>query len=400
MPRLLVVTPHAPAPDLGHAGGVLLHHRLQALRRHAEVTVLAPRTPQNERVAAVSGAVLVEAEPPVRGRRLLLEATVGDLSGATPRIGRALRTDPALAALVGAQEAIEVHWGEQLPLVPVLRALAPSARIGVVLHDVVSQARRGRVDEPLVWWPERLAYRVGRRAVRHRELALLAQADLAVVLKQSDADGLRAAGLDLPVLLLTPWLERPEPAPGPAAVPVATFISALWREENAAAARWLVEQVWPQVRARVPGAELRLVGQGPPPWLVPRPEQGVVVTGFVDDLDAEYRRARVALAPLTTPTGLKVKVPQAMAYGLPVVARPPALAGLADAPADVLGASTDDPGAYADAVVRLLSAPGLAEQVGARASTWVRARYAPDQDVAAAIAAYAAPRASRAGRSS
>ena len=158
----------------------------------------------------------------------------------------------------------------------------------------------------------------------------------------------------------------------------------------------MVDEVWPLVRQEVPPARLRLVGDRPPAALRSRPELGIEVTGFVADLDAEHRGARVALAPLTTATGLKVKVPQAMAYGLPVVLRPAAAEGVALAPPDALGGTTDDPRAFAAAVVRLLRDRDHAARTGQRAARWVRSQFDAEADARGAVGAYAAAGSSRA----
>ena len=53
--------------------------------------------------------------------------------------------------------------------------------------------------------------------------------------------------------------------------------------------------------------------------LAASPTEGVVATGYVADLTAAYAGCTIAVAPLLRGAGVKVKVPQALAYGLPVV---------------------------------------------------------------------------------
>jgi glycosyltransferase involved in cell wall biosynthesis len=132
------------------------------------------------------------------------------------------------------------------------------------------------------------------------------------------------------------------------------------------------------------------VGDRPGAELLAAAEQqaGVVATGYVDDLDGEYRRARVALAPLSNAAGLKIKVPQAMAYGLPVVARPPALAGLPGAPATAFGGCSDDPAEFARHLTALLLDHERARTIGAAARAWLQTQGDFREDAAAAVQAY------------
>lgn len=394
--RLACITPYVPHAALPHAGGVLLHHRLVTMAQDAEVTVLAPRTPGNvraaEQAAPVLRMVLLEPDPAPRpalaNPLALLRAAAGVSDSSVPRLRRALMPGGPAAMVLAQHDAIEVHWGEYQSLLPGLRRIAPHAVLGVFLHDILSQARAARARNELVWKPERLAFAVGGPAGRWREHRLLRSADLVFVLKDQDAQALARHGT--PTRTARPWLHLPQPPPGPAADAVALFVGALWREENAEAAAWLVQQVWPLVRAEVPDARLRLVGARPAPALLAAAEgaPGVELSGYVEDIDAEYRCARLGLAPLTTATGLKIKVPQAMAYGLPVVARPAAAVGLADAPPDVWGGVTDDARAYAAYVVALLEDRELANAVGRRAARWVSSTPGFEADVVDTVQLY------------
>ncbi len=73
----------------------------------------------------------------------------------------------------------------------------------------------------------------------------------------------------------------------------------------------------PEVRRRAPDFELDAAGSTFAPW---RPDPGIVLLGAVDDLDSLYARAAFAICPLLAGTGEQIKIIDAMAHGLPVVA--------------------------------------------------------------------------------
>jgi len=81
---------------------------------------------------------------------------------------------------------------------------------------------------------------------------------------------------------------------------------------------WFVEEVWPLVRRRIPDAQLRLAGRGSE-CLPYRAESGIALLGRVDDLEAFYESVDVVVAPVRGGAGIKVKVMDAAARGLPVV---------------------------------------------------------------------------------
>ncbi len=134
---------------------------------------------------------------------------------------------------------------------------------------------------------------------------------------------------------------------GPAAIFVANFSY----EPNQIALRFLLKQVYPRVWERLPTAELLLVGAG----LDGRPsvDPRVYALGFVEDIAAAYAHARCAVVPLLQGGGSPLKLIEALAYGLPVLATPRAVAGLDVTPGvDCLVADGGE--AFADALARVL----------------------------------------------
>lgn len=151
---------------------------------------------------------------------------------------------------------------------------------------------------------------------------------------------------------------------------------------NTAAAVRLVERILPRVRAELPDAVVTLVGRDLPPTLVARWRRaaGVEWLGVVDDLDEVYLRPAICVVPYGTSTesGTPLKVAEAAARGLPVVATPNATAalGLADG-VHVLSRETD--AELAAAVVQLVREPRAAEDLVLAAHAWARAHLTPDR---------------------
>jgi polysaccharide biosynthesis protein PslH len=108
--------------------------------------------------------------------------------------------------------------------------------------------------------------------------------------------------------------------------PRAIFVASFHYEPNRRALKFLLEEVMPRVWAELPAARLALVGAGleEPPSADPRVE----ALGFVDDLASAYASARCAVVPLLQGGGTPLKLIEALAYGLPVLATSRAAAGL------------------------------------------------------------------------
>jgi len=158
----------------------------------------------------------------------------------------------------------------------------------------------------------------------------------------------------------------PEPVPA-AADPVLLFLGSYWYKPNVDAAQFLIHEILPRVRKVVPAASLTIAGPGPeriPEYGSDIP--GLEIAGFVEDLRALYRSARVFCCPIRRGAGTRIKIIEAAAYGRPVVATSFGATGLEFVnERDLL--LRDDADAFATACVRLLQDDALCARLGASA---------------------------------
>lgn len=153
------------------------------------------------------------------------------------------------------------------------------------------------------------------------------------------------------------------------------FVGGYRHPPNVDAACWLVEQIFPLIRASQPDIELHLIGGDAPECVrALGARAGVRFHGHVPDLAPYLDGCRIALAPLRYGAGVKGKINQSMAHGQPVVATACAAEGmhLRDGH-DVLVA--DAPQAFADAVLRLYRDRALWQQLSDHGIENVREHY-------------------------
>lgn len=258
-------------------------------------------------------------------------------------------------------------------LFPLLRAHAPQARL---LFDTVDlhflrERRAAELDG------DAAALRAAART-RTRELALVAQADATLVVSEAER---RLLAQDAPAarVRVLSNLHRPAPATGgPEGRAGLLFVGGFRHPPNVDAVAWFVREVLPRVRESLPSTELHCIGGDVPAGIralgaLP----GVHVHGHVPDLQPWLERCRVSVAPLRYGAGVKGKVNQAMAHGLPVVATSCAVEGMHLAHGhDALIA--DQPDAFAAAVVRLHTDDGLWRTLAANGRENVQRHFSPD----------------------
>lgn len=144
---------------------------------------------------------------------------------------------------------------------------------------------------------------------------------------------------------------------------------------NVQAYLYFVRRVLPLVLRREPGFVLRVTGYCDASRVAPCP--GVELAGWVDDLRPVQAAARFAVSPVFGGTGQQVKIVEAMANGLPVVAlRSPAERSPLEH--GVSGLVADDAAEFADHVVRLWRDPALCRTMGEAARETIRREYSRD----------------------
>jgi glycosyltransferase involved in cell wall biosynthesis len=205
----------------------------------------------------------------------------------------------------------------------------------------------------------KLLWRLETRAVRRYEMAAQSNFEWGLFLSEEDRQDI-AAGRQVPrtAVLPVPFLFEPHDPTSLEAQRVAPrvlFVGAMDVEFNVDAVCYFAERIWPEVRRAVPEALFTIAGRRPAERVRRLDQQPGIRVDGAPDLDALLRTSQVAVSPARIGTGIKVKVAQAMASGLPVVGTPAGLSGFGHVGC-LLRAS--DPEAFAQHVVRLLQDEG------------------------------------------
>jgi glycosyltransferase involved in cell wall biosynthesis len=152
------------------------------------------------------------------------------------------------------------------------------------------------------------------------------------------------------------------------------FVGDLSWPPNADAVRWFGRRVWPFIRERRPTASVEIVGRDAPGDLRALEEGRFVLAGESGDTRPHWQAASVAVVPLQAGGGTRLKILEAAACGVPVVSTRVGAEGLNLADGrDVRIA--DEPEAFADAVVALLSDGEAARRQASAARSRVEALY-------------------------
>lgn len=358
--KVLLVLTQPPLPE-GGAPGRCAVGLIRGLVAHGvEVSALAAR-----QHFAASGdppsdlpvdVVPVEPEPPGWVARLnRLRRPRGELGRG--EFGARVREAAARADVLHLEET-ETAWCDEGVATPSLVHIHFLMRRDRSLGRPWTSDFRLLVEHSLA---ERAAVR------RHRRLAASSPA----VAAELRAAAPRAEVVVAP-LSLDPAYYEPASLDGP---PVAGIVgTAAWPPTAEAMVR-LVEGVWPRVRRSSPDARLVVAGRGTSRLPTLRPRPGVEIAGEIASAAEFLRGLSVLLYPLERGSGMKVKVLEAIASGVPVVTTHAGAEGIEGGDGVVVAESD---GELAAAAARILADPAERRERGAAARRAFLERYAPE----------------------
>lgn len=220
-----------------------------------------------------------------------------------------------------------------------------------------------------------------RRAWEQFERRVMANMDAVVVVSDRDRDALVPLAGDTPIVrigFVSPVPSEPFNSLGADDPAEVVFVGNFAHPPNVDAAEWLVSEIFPRVRRRVPGVLLRIVGANATPSLLAARDEQIDVTGEVPDVQPFMDRASVIVVPLRLGAGMRVKVVEALAGGKAVVATPRAIEGLAVDHGTHLVVA-EDAQQIATEVVRLLESADARVTLARDARAWAVANLSQER---------------------
>lgn len=367
--RILLVTPFLPHSGAPHGGGIILDTMSRGLTARAEVGLVAIATPEEE--VSLAGRMapwswMATAKAAVRPDRFRLPHKLRMLwRWRTMPLVAAKYASTAMTDVLGRAKSefqpdvvfVEMaQMAQFLPLLTDLPTILTDHEAGCPANTRTGLGPLGDRRDQRLWW----------RYVRHfyplaNAIQALTSEDATVLSKTLD----RAVSVRPSAMPVAEAPIHPDRAPARA-----LFMGDYSHGPNPEAAKLLVHEVLPRLRAEIPEAELWLAGPNEDRVAELGREPGVRVLGFVPDLAGLLGQARLLLAPAFSGNGIRTKCITAHAHGLPVVTNELGSRGLnVESPALTV---VEGPEALAQATLALLHSPQLAAEGGRIGYEWAR----------------------------
>jgi O-antigen biosynthesis protein len=276
----------------------------------------------------------------------------------------------------------QVAW----KLLEELRMLAPQCLIGYDTVDLHFLRLQRQAELAGSTGDARDAARLVGKATASRELelGLVRAADLTLVVSEDEQLLLRDLIPQADVRVLSNVHRPAGEVPGPCGRAGLLFVGSFDHLPNRDAVQWMVHDVLPLVHRRHPGTVLHVVGSNPSPDVLELAAETVEVHGWVPELMPWYQQCRLSVAPLRFGAGVKGKVGESMAAGLPTVCTPVAAEGMRLVDGQHVLVATDAT-SFADRVVALLDDDALWRTLSQAGADAITERFGPDVAQAALV---------------
>ncbi|MEM7052022.1 MAG: glycosyltransferase [Acidobacteriota bacterium] len=378
-PRVLMVSPY-PIYPVNHGGAVRLFHLIREISRSVDLYLLVfsrqkDNREQREALEPYCAGLYFYAWQPI------LAPDFWGLRAPGVQLFRSPAVTRRLQQLISEKniDILQLEYtelGQYAPRVAVPRKIL--TEIDITFRSRYRRRRAGfhrRYRHDRVFGTSRGD---GHRLFRY-EVEVCETVDQVHVMSEDDGRYLASFLSDrgerirvVPNAVDTQRLQRPSAAPRPDQV---LFLGNFQHLPNVDAVDFLLSEIWPQVRQRLPGATLNIVGVGPPDHVLGHHgRDGVEVLGAVPDVLPYFVSHRVFVAPIRAGSGTRLKILEAFSAGLPVVSTTVGAEGIRcrDGQHLLLAESAE---AIADAIVRLLEDEALGQRLATSARELVEAEY-------------------------
>lgn len=367
--NILHLSPCVPDFRAGHAGAVLMSKEIEALKKDNQVYVVTfCNNAQEEK--------LLQDHPDYRFiktskldfvRKSLIHFTLPNMF--------AIRKDRKYLKMICEiieQQKIDAIHAEYTAMgqYECVKKKYPHIKFCLVEHDVVIQSYERQCDEAKGIM--KIYKEIERKKVNRYEKKFLDYADVVVALNTKDEELLHDRYGIKNVCVINPYygIDFDQPKIKVTKEKSICFVGHMGRNENHVAAMRLINIF---NGMNLPGWKLNIIGGHPREELKQQEKENIHITGFVDDINLEIEKNRIAVFPLTYGAGIKIKVLQAFGLGLPVITNEVGAEGIDPDGQVLLLANTDEE--FKQQMLTLMNNEELCEEISLKSAEFVKSRF-------------------------
>lgn len=325
--EVLYISMMMPAAKANNAGAKTLYYYISNLAKMTDihVTLIAKAKDENDDKVKIDNVdiIRVHNKPLSIFHPIRLVKDVNSKINPFHKMGRTLRYSVYESVIDEGEklyikpDVIICEYTQMLYLVDYLKKKYKDSKIIASEHDVsflgyqrIAENKKGRI--------ERIFYKKVYQKMKSDELKQLSKCDIIIPHNLKDAKLLELNGIPsdkiFPIVAFYDSFDLQRSSDEKSIL----FYGAMGRNENQEAVLWFVKNVMPLLAGD--SVKFIIMGGNPPESITSLADGNkVIVTGFVDDLRPYFSTCMCMVVPLHLGAGIKVKVLEAMAAGIPVL---------------------------------------------------------------------------------
>jgi glycosyltransferase involved in cell wall biosynthesis len=261
---------------------------------------------------------------------------------------------------------------------------------GLRLHNIEWTIWQRYADVLPRFHPKKIYVQSQTRKLKHNETSILKHVDVAFAITPEDKKRALELNPDLNVTVTSAGVNTDEwqPASNIKRNPHELIIATTYYwQHNRDALKWFIENVMEQLKKQIPEIKLTLLGKNIPADFYLYKEYGVNPIGYVDKVQPYLNRAGIYISPLFVGGGIRIKILEAMAMELPVMASPVAAEGI-DANNDNGLFICRSVGDFISNITSLINDDSKREKGGKSARSFIRNHFSWEKNVNIMIGEY------------
>jgi len=251
-------------------------------------------------------------------------------------------------------DIVQIHHSHLAPYVNAISSTNQSRKV-LFLHNLdYIQYRRMMVFERN--WRVKQKVFMNWLFAKQATLRYARRFDKCIAVSEIDRRTLKQAAPDLDIAVLPGGVDTKnypllsEPVDSSTLV----FVGNMQYSPNVDAVIFFHQEIFPLIKQQVSDAKLMIVGRRPVKVVQSLASDDVIITGDVADVIPYYQQALVSIIPLRSGGGTRLKIPEAMSLGRPVVSTSLGCEGLIVKHGENI-LIADEPAEFAAQTVRLLT---------------------------------------------
>ena len=219
------------------------------------------------------------------------------------------------------KERYDVVQLEMIYMAPYIETIRKYSKATIVLraHNVEHKIWERMAKKTFFFAKRWYLYHLA-RTLRNFEMSVLNNVDGIAAITMTDASFFRRVTatpvIDLPFGI---DIDKFNPVFEVGDTPTFYHIGSMNWMPNEEGIKWFLKNVWDQVQERIPNAKLYLAGRNMPKWLTKTKKKNVIVVGEVPDAHTFVNEHNIAIVPLFSGSGMRIKIIESMALGKTVI---------------------------------------------------------------------------------